>query len=546
VASKSAQQEPEKAEVIEEMLDALDTTLDRVKVLYEQYFLGIQKQAPSYLHTEVERKLRDLAQMQVRNTALRYRLATLQQKFGSYNNYWRRTLRQIENGTYLRSLSKVGRQAARSGAAIPEEILAAMPKRMREQVKRDRANALAIVAHRTGGEDSAFEHEEGTKPFVDGQAAVIVESSELRLTLRSSRSYVVLEDEEIDVAAMFAEDVVHVESVPAPMVDSEVRFKLRSVAVPDASPEPARAREPRASSGPGVNVLPGPDAAAPRASTAPGVPSRARDARASSGPGVNVLPTGAPVDGGTLTPTAPATRGSTGPGATALRPTVPGASAQGVGPAPPVRVSTGASRASTAPRAAQGAPPAAGASPRTSTGPGTVAKSSDATAVGARPPASTTEPAETPVARSPRIPPTNPPRMPSQVTRPNPIAPGSSARTAAQVETLAGPFPRVSNAAAPRAASEGAPRPQPPPRATTPGASLPPGMTDADVNALYARYVKAKEMVGEAAGPGSYGKLLRTINTQAPKIMEQYKAKAVDFSIVVKDNQVIIRAKPKV
>ena len=70
-------------------------------------------------------------------------------------------------------------------------------------------------------------------------------------------------------------------------------------------------------------------------------------------------------------------------------------------------------------------------------------------------------------------------------------------------------------------------------------------MSDADVNALYAKYVKAKEMVGEKVGPGEHGKLLKTINAQAPKIMEQYKAKAVDFSVVVKDNQVIIRAKPK-
>lgn len=73
----------------------------------------------------------------------------------------------------------------------------------------------------------------------------------------------------------------------------------------------------------------------------------------------------------------------------------------------------------------------------------------------------------------------------------------------------------------------------------------PPGMTDADVNALYAKYVKAKEMIGEKIGPGEHGKLLKTINAQAPKIMEQYKAKGVDFSVVVKDNQVIIRAKPK-
>ena len=70
-------------------------------------------------------------------------------------------------------------------------------------------------------------------------------------------------------------------------------------------------------------------------------------------------------------------------------------------------------------------------------------------------------------------------------------------------------------------------------------------MTDDDVNALYAKYVQAKQMVGEKTDQQTYGKLLNTINAQAPKIMEQYKAKGVDFSVVVKDNQVIIRAKPK-
>ena len=73
----------------------------------------------------------------------------------------------------------------------------------------------------------------------------------------------------------------------------------------------------------------------------------------------------------------------------------------------------------------------------------------------------------------------------------------------------------------------------------------PPGMTEADVNALYAKYVKAKEMVGQKTSPGSFGKLMRTIHAQAPKIMEQYQARGVDFSVVIKDDQVIIRAKPK-
>jgi hypothetical protein len=97
------------------------------------------------------------------------------------------------------------------------------------------------------------------------------------------------------------------------------------------------------------------------------------------------------------------------------------------------------------------------------------------------------------------------------------------------VESMAGPFPRTP---APARPAQSAMRP-------------PPGMTDADVNALHAKYVKAKEMVGEKVDARSREKLLKTINQTAPKIMEQYKAKGVDFSIVVKDNQVVIKAKPK-
>jgi hypothetical protein len=73
----------------------------------------------------------------------------------------------------------------------------------------------------------------------------------------------------------------------------------------------------------------------------------------------------------------------------------------------------------------------------------------------------------------------------------------------------------------------------------------PPGMTEADVNALHAKYVQAKQMVGEKVDASSREKLLRTISQTAPKVMEQYKAAGVEFNVVVKDNQVIIKAKPK-
>src|SRR5262245_42628683 len=184
--------------------------LDRLKTLYEQYFLGIQKQAPAFIHSDVERKLRDLAQLQIRNTGMRYRLATLQQKFGSYNSYWRRTLRQIENGTYVRNLSKIGREAIRTGAEIPEEILAAMPKRVREQ-------ALAIAARRRAEADAAaapddlaitdadfdVDLEDLPPEATDDLIAMIREPTELRRSLKTrDGAHIVSEaDADIDIDA---------------------------------------------------------------------------------------------------------------------------------------------------------------------------------------------------------------------------------------------------------------------------------------------------------------------------------------------------------
>jgi hypothetical protein len=543
VASKPGQPEPEKAAVIEELLDALDTTLDRVRVLYEQYFLGIQKQAPAYLHTDVERKIRELAQIQVRNTALRYRFATLQQKFGSYNSYWRRTLRQIENGTYSRSLLKIGRQAVRTGAELPEEILAAMPRRMREQVVRDREAALALAQLRErqrsdgetpartseaadlgdlGAEDvdlAGFSNEPTDRrpsPFLVGGAHPVDES-----------------DADFDVDAFFA-SVTH-EKPPLSLESNEAAGPATAAPPPIASQ--ARTGQPRPA------PISGSPAATARESTGGGPSTEPAPPRRTTGEMRAVIAR-------VKTEPVPATeaaqpRRTTGQmrAATSRAKTDPGASAEPQQP----RRSTSQIRAAT-PRAKTD--PGAGAAPpqpRRMTG---QMRTAESTAVPPRTPPAASERRTQAVPRAPSPTQARPERpaapAPSQAVRPLRVAPGSAAaHTATPVETLAGPFPRTpkppslgasrtSSAASAAPSSAGEARP-----------SLPPGISNAEVNTLYAQYVRAKRLLGEEAEPGIYGKLLRTISAQAPKIMQQYKSKGVDFSVVVKDNQVIIRAKPK-
>ena len=41
--------------------------------MYEQFFMGIQKMPPSQLHRDIERRIREITQLQIRNTGLRVR-----------------------------------------------------------------------------------------------------------------------------------------------------------------------------------------------------------------------------------------------------------------------------------------------------------------------------------------------------------------------------------------------------------------------------------------------------------------------------------------
>ena len=500
VASKSGQ-EAASVEHVGELLDAVDKTLDRLKTLYEQYFLGIQKQAPAFIHSDVERKLRDLTQLNIRNTGLRYRLATLQQKFGSYNSYWRRTLRQIENGTYLRNLAKIGREAARNGTEIPEEILAAMPKRMREQVLRDRDQALAVAKRRKQLEEGADEPD--LSALGDTAAAATTDTAPPRDVKTPTGAHVLREeDADIDFNALFAafeDDAPKLEREkqptrpPAGRRSPTTRPPLPRMPVPATKPPAPSASATKASA---TDAPPPTSAATPQSGDSPTPIARVALKQ-------QLVSATAPPRPGSQ-PANPAVQ-ATGP-----IPRPPAATPTQAIPRPVGHTPTGPTQAIPRPVGHTPTGPQTGPIPRRETGP---------------------VPTTQPVARA----------APSQQSRPVPVVPGSASQTGpVAVESMSGPFPRIptEKSGSTTQRTQAIPKPAAP-------LKPPPGMTDADVNALHAKYVKAKQMIGEKVDPGSRDKLLRTIQQTAPKIMQQYKASGVDFSVVVKDNQVVIKAKPK-
>src|SRR5688572_24520798 len=89
---------------IQIQLDELDTRVDRLRALYEQYFVGIEKLEPHVQKKDVERRLYALRKLQIRNTALRFRFQNLVQRYTTYLTYWQRVCRQIEEGTFKRDL----------------------------------------------------------------------------------------------------------------------------------------------------------------------------------------------------------------------------------------------------------------------------------------------------------------------------------------------------------------------------------------------------------------------------------------------------------
>ena len=84
-------------------LALLEQRLEKLRVEYEQFFLGIVTVAPNPKRDRLRRDIRHSGLRKAKNTALRFRYQNLTQKLTTYNTYWERTQRNIEEGTHRRS-----------------------------------------------------------------------------------------------------------------------------------------------------------------------------------------------------------------------------------------------------------------------------------------------------------------------------------------------------------------------------------------------------------------------------------------------------------
>jgi hypothetical protein len=93
-------------EKLSDDLDDLEESITALQVLYEKYFLGIDRRPPEQERKRVSTLMRQLRSTLVRNTMLKFRINTMFARLISFERMWDRTLREIEEGTYRPHLNK--------------------------------------------------------------------------------------------------------------------------------------------------------------------------------------------------------------------------------------------------------------------------------------------------------------------------------------------------------------------------------------------------------------------------------------------------------
>ncbi len=101
-------------------LGELSNQLERLRSLYEQYFMGIERIEPAVARKALERQVQELRKTRFPTTAKRFKFQTLIQRYNSLQQYWNRTCRDIENGTYRKHRQKAARRFGEQAASSDE------------------------------------------------------------------------------------------------------------------------------------------------------------------------------------------------------------------------------------------------------------------------------------------------------------------------------------------------------------------------------------------------------------------------------------------
>jgi hypothetical protein len=142
----------EESQTIDEDLAELETKIQRLKIEYDQYFVGSMKREPILLRGEVQRLITKYVNEPPINARQKFKFNTLCSRFQAYRTLWGRAMREIEAGTYKSHRFKAelhqAEQGPGEGDARPED--AASGEAPKSPV--DRIYASLLAARQKTGE----------------------------------------------------------------------------------------------------------------------------------------------------------------------------------------------------------------------------------------------------------------------------------------------------------------------------------------------------------------------------------------------------------
>ena len=138
--------------------------MDRLRSLYESYFMGMERIPPNTPRRDMNRMMLEMQQVVIGNSSLRFRFQSLSQKWVLMMTYWNRTLREIEAGTFRRDVARTQRHLAERGGVITEEEAIALG------IPKNRVKAFVARHQRITGKKATGEHRAMPSPDAQPQA----------------------------------------------------------------------------------------------------------------------------------------------------------------------------------------------------------------------------------------------------------------------------------------------------------------------------------------------------------------------------------------
>lgn len=97
---------PNSTNAIRLQMAAIESQIEALRILYEQFFNGTIKLPPDKLNHDVQQQLRDLQKSPFRNAALNFQARSIKTKYNTLATYWQRVFRAKEAGTYSKDVFK--------------------------------------------------------------------------------------------------------------------------------------------------------------------------------------------------------------------------------------------------------------------------------------------------------------------------------------------------------------------------------------------------------------------------------------------------------